>query len=145
MIRQLLYTSVAAPDFRPEMLTNILDAAHRYNGRDGITGLLCYLQGGFLQVLEGPPQAVEVTFEKVARDSRHMAVTRLLDREVAARAFPGWRMGFRELALKDGRAFELGREALREAVPPAAGEELLALFIRFYEVHAGADGAAPAP
>lgn len=139
MLRQLLYISAAAPEFREADLADILNASRRNNDTAGVTGLLCYMRGGFVQVLEGPWHAVQTTYDRVAEDRRHVVPMVLLDREVAARSFGQWRMGYRRLCHAEGpagqRAFELSRAALAMAMPQDGAGELLALFETFYDAH----------
>jgi len=56
----------------------------------------------FLQVLEGPSGAVENTFERIRRDTRHRAQVMLSRRTVGRREFGDWSMAFR-----DGHAGEV--------------------------------------
>lgn len=73
----------------------ILLASRRNNDRDGITGLL-YTDGRrFLQVLEGPQEAVERTFARIEADPRHCAVVILSRRTIDAREFGDWAMAHR--------------------------------------------------
>ncbi|MBC7924070.1 MAG: BLUF domain-containing protein [Bryobacteraceae bacterium] len=73
-------------------LKNILASSRVNNGRVGITGALLYNSGSFAQVLEGPLQAVEQTFERIQCDSRHSEVTVIQSGPVSARQFPEWSM-----------------------------------------------------
>lgn len=52
-----------------------------------------YTDDSLLQVLEGPPDAVEHVYGRVRRDSRHAGIMPLLDVQAGARAFPDWSMG----------------------------------------------------
>ncbi|MCX4198446.1 BLUF domain-containing protein [Methylobacterium organophilum] len=46
----------------------ILDASRRNNAALDVTGALMFNAGAFAQVLEGPRQGVEATFERIQRD-----------------------------------------------------------------------------
>ena len=46
------------------------------------------------QVLEGPREAVERTFERIQRDRRHADVNALEFAPVGRRGFPSWSMAF---------------------------------------------------
>src|SRR5437870_652135 len=81
---------------RPDLL-RLLEKAHRNNTRDGITGLLLYKDGNFMQALEGPEETVLRTFARISRDPRHHGVMTLLDGPLTERQFPSWSMGFRNL------------------------------------------------
>ena len=73
----------------------ILLASRRNNDRDCITGLL-YADGRrFLQVLEGPQDAVERAFARISADPRHCAIVVLSRRAVEAREFGDWAMAHR--------------------------------------------------
>lgn len=48
----------------------------------------------FTQVLEGPIDAVEETFERVQFDRRHVDVRTIFHRPIITRAFGEWRMAF---------------------------------------------------
>ena len=50
--------------------------------------------GCFAQVLEGPRDAVEETFEIIQQDERHGDVSLLAFQPVEHRAFESWSMGF---------------------------------------------------
>jgi hypothetical protein len=93
-LARLVYASVAPAPASSRDLMDILEVARFRNRKAGITGLLCYANQRFLQVLEGPPEAVCETFYRLLRDSRHSEI-RLLDfRHTAGRLFDDWTMGF---------------------------------------------------
>lgn len=72
----------------------ILDASQRNNQTVGVTGALMFNAGAFAQVLEGPRQGVEATFERIQRDLRHSDVTVLQCGPAASRGFTNWSMAF---------------------------------------------------
>lgn len=74
------------------MLHGILSDARRRNARDEITGTLICRSDLYLQLLEGPAPAVEAAFLRIGRDDRHLEVTPLVQRPVAARLFAAWAM-----------------------------------------------------
>jgi len=80
--------------FSDPELTELLAVARAKNGRLGVTGMLLYHQGSFLQALEGDPHVVENLYAHIGKDKRHHRVVALLRREVAARFFDQWEMGF---------------------------------------------------
>ena len=91
-VHHVLYRSQATVPLRDEQLTDILGEAQAYNQAHDITGLLCYGDGFFIQVLEGTPQAVQTLYAKIRRDARHRHVVTLRDGPSAMRFFPDWRM-----------------------------------------------------
>lgn len=75
-------------------LRAIVATARWRNKDDNITGALFFADGGFAQVLEGPRELVERTFERIAADHRHADVTVLSFTPAHQRSFPDWPMGF---------------------------------------------------
>jgi hypothetical protein len=75
-------------------MNQILAASRRNNGSVGLTGALMFSAGYFGQVLEGPQEAIEATFERIQQDRRHGDVNLLEFKEVANRSFGDWSMAF---------------------------------------------------
>ncbi len=72
----------------------ILEVSQRNNVKIGVTGALMFNAGSFAQVLEGPRDGVEATFERIQRDLRHSDVTVLQCVPVESRGFENWSMAF---------------------------------------------------
>lgn len=96
-MRYLVYVSSASPLFTRAELLHLLETSRRNNVRDGITGMLLYKDGNFMQAIEGEAHAVETLHAKIHRDPRHRGLTTLLKGPLSTRAFPGWSMAFRDL------------------------------------------------
>ncbi len=90
-LTQLIYASRPF-GFDEAMLNGILMEARRNNPRDSITGALICRADLYLQLLEGPPAAVEAAFDRIARDNRHLEVRRCFSTPVTERLFPDWAM-----------------------------------------------------
>lgn len=88
---QLVYASRPF-GFDQAVLSAILMDARRANARDDITGALIARHDLYLQLLEGPRDKVEAAYQRIRRDDRHVEVTRLVERPVETRLFPGWAM-----------------------------------------------------
>jgi len=88
----LVYVSRETSPMRPLELHALLDQARRNNLRLGITGLLVYKAGHFLQVLEGAQEDVESLMGRIRADLRHKDVTILLRDGGADRRFGDWSM-----------------------------------------------------
>ena len=93
----LIYASSSSRLFSDQELVQLLTQSHETNTRLGITGMLLYKDGNFMQVLEGPEEAVRERYAVITRDPRHHGVIRLLQETIPARQFPTWSMGFRNL------------------------------------------------
>lgn len=111
----IAYVSSATHELTPDELGEILKVSRERNARDGLTGLLLYHDGNFIQVLEGPEAPVRAAVSRIQRDPRHNQFTVLLDQPIGVRAFAGWSMGFRHvdsISPEDGElyaAFQAGR------------------------------------
>jgi hypothetical protein len=136
---QLMYASTAAWTMDRGDLNDILDVSRANNRRLGVTGLLLHLDHGFLQVLEGPKDAVLAVFDQIDRDHRHIGVRILIQQEVPERLFGEWSMGFdrwTEGAPRTANVFETIREAIEQTIPPEKAVALAAMLRNFYKVHA---------
>lgn len=102
---QVIYVSSTAGELHADELQSLLLHSRRNNARDGITGMLLYAEGSILQVLEGPADAVDRTYEKIERDDRHRGLIRLVRREISEREFGDWSM-----ALARPNRYDLGAE-----------------------------------
>ncbi|NBC49469.1 MAG: hypothetical protein GVY22_16145 [Gammaproteobacteria bacterium] len=94
---QLCYASTATRDFTRNDLLKLLSAARAYNAEQGITGLLLYQDGHFLQVLEGEMDKVRALFKRICEDDRHTKVALLFEELVSQPQYPDWSMGFQAL------------------------------------------------
>jgi hypothetical protein len=136
-LHQLVYVSSATKPFPQDELLALLAQSRRRNTESGVTGMLLYRDGNFMQVLEGPRAAVLATHERIVGDSRHRGLITLRNTPVAARSFPDWSMAFRNLELSASPDLPGYSDFLNQAwsLPAAAGEadaarKLLAVFRR---------------
>jgi hypothetical protein len=90
----LVYSSTATVDFTDADLMALLVASRNNNDFDGITGVLAFRDGRFLQLLEGPMNAVRDRMRIIEHDPRHTQVTVLMEEVTQTRQFPDWTMGF---------------------------------------------------
>ena len=58
-LMHLIYSSAATQVFTPEDLAALLALARKKNASLAVTGMLLHIDGSFLQVLEGEPEAVD--------------------------------------------------------------------------------------
>lgn len=93
----LIYTSYAYREFLERDLFELLDKSRTDNKKMGITGMLLYLEGKFIQVLEGSEEAVKKIYHKISLDDRHHRVTTIIEGESPERLFKDWLMGFKKL------------------------------------------------
>jgi hypothetical protein len=132
MLVRLLYASRAV-DTSPAAIEAILTQSRQHNPGSGITGILCYGGGVFLQAIEGGRSAVNELYGHIQRDPRHKSVELLHYEEIAERRFGGWTMGQVNLSkinhsilLKYSEKPELDPYAVSGKVSFALLEELMA-------------------
>ena len=92
MLVRLLYASRAV-DPSPAVVNSILQSARAHNQASGITGILAYGGGIFMQAIEGGRQPISDLYGTIQRDARHKDVVLLHYEEVLERRFGGWTMG----------------------------------------------------
>lgn len=139
-MRQLVYISNTRIDFPESELDSILAVSRRNNSARGITGLLLYLGGAFLQVLEGADQDVDAIYARIRSDTRHWETTMLLDQDMP-RAFDGWSMGYQKLdAGEADDVFRISREAVDSRMNSNAAIALMTILKTFYRVQEGNRG-----
>ena len=94
MLCHLIYVSAASSTMTPADLEDILRASRRNNEANGLTGLLLFKDGRFIQLLEGDETDVDATFARVKEDPRHRSVEVIRHEYVMSRSFADWSMGF---------------------------------------------------
>ena len=82
MLVRLMYASRAANSVNQNELVAILKKSKANNAEVGVTGVLCFSSGIFLQVLEGGRLQVSALYNKIATDPRHHDVGRSLVRSL---------------------------------------------------------------
>ena len=93
MLVRLLYASRAVEPHNTEATDAILAQSRTHNPASGITGILCYGGGIFLQAIEGGRMSVSELYGHIQRDARHKDVVLLHYEEISERRFGGWTMG----------------------------------------------------
>ena len=91
---EIVYTSAARRMMDPQELGQILAVARRNNQRLGVTGILLYEHGSFIQVLEGDEPVVRELLQTIERDERHYRLQVRDERAISERNFASWSMGF---------------------------------------------------
>ncbi|MCU0919418.1 MAG: BLUF domain-containing protein [Burkholderiaceae bacterium] len=94
MTYQIIYSSKSATPMQMDELEELLEHARTSNAEKGITGALVYVDGVFLQVLEGELDTVRELMEKISKDYRHETVTVLKEGATPAASFSDWEMAY---------------------------------------------------
>lgn len=116
---QLIYVSSASHLLSQEELLSILESSVRHNKPQEVTGMLLYAGGSFMQVLEGPEEAVQETMRRIRADARHKDVSVLYYDPVEKRDFDTWSMGFYALTALDATNWPDYAPLFRDGFDPA--------------------------
>ncbi len=90
----IAYVSAASWNLLEEQVEHIVAESRRLNAANGITGVLLYCDGNFMQYLEGEEEVVRATFERIRASDSHYQVNELMNQPIAAREFTDWSLGF---------------------------------------------------
>jgi hypothetical protein len=113
---QLMYRSRQAYEMKAADMVKLLFDARAFNRDNGITGLLLYHGGRFMQLLEGEQRQVQRLYRKISEDARHRDVMIEVDVPADRRLFPDWQMGYAEVPEMDGFPALAGAESERDAM-----------------------------
>ena len=98
---QISYISSATDPMSTQELLDLLRQSRENNAESGITGMLLYGNGTFLQVLEGDESVVESLLDKIRKDPRHTDLKLLHRKTIQKRQYSDWSMGFKRLSTKE--------------------------------------------
>jgi hypothetical protein len=135
----LVYTSRSTQSPSDDDLHEIQALSRRNNERNGLTGMLLYRQGRFIQALEGPEQALRDRMAVIAADPRHTAVRTLIEERAGRRRFPHWAMEYRPLKpamVNTVPGYEVVFTELDREVDPATAPLPLEALLRWYQARA---------
>jgi Sensors of blue-light using FAD len=131
----LVYVSAAVTWFSPSELRALLDSSRASNERAGITGMLLYKDGNFMQALEGEEAAVCGLKARIELDRRHQGMVTICSGHAEDRQFAQWSMAFVDLDAMAGeppagysRFMDLPLTDPSFAQAPSRCHELLNLF-----------------
>ncbi len=129
----IVYVSTAIASLSEAALLRLLRHARHTNQQAGITGVLMYGGGQFLQVLEGCPAAVRRLYARIEADPRHSHLEKLADGPLPRREFTDWHMSFAPLPAGyfDGIPGYLTPPQLVIAVAGTSVQPLLCEFLEY--------------
>lgn len=93
-MQRIIYLSSAENYLSEQEISSLLKKSRLNNLQRNITGMLLYIDGNFLQVLEGKKQEVIDLYEKIIKDSKHKGLICVFNNQIEKRQFPDWSMGF---------------------------------------------------
>jgi len=131
-LHQIMYISSVTGAVSPTQCADIARASAVRNQAEGVTGLLLFNSRRFLQVLEGPKEAVERIYGRIAKDGRHGAIVKLREASIDTREFGQWGMAYDDPA----RPSDILKDKV-SALLDRAGPSTRAHFIGSAEMHRG--------
>jgi hypothetical protein len=91
-LNSIIYRSRCTSVADLNLVNSILESSTRNNAANGVTGVLIATKTDFLQVLEGEFEAVNATFERISRDTRHTRIQLISFTEIEERRLGEWAM-----------------------------------------------------
>lgn len=91
---QVSYVSRSSEPMTAQQLLALLLQCRENNAKTGITGMLLYGNGTFLQVIEGEDVAIDGLVAQILLDPRHAEVQMLSRKSIDSRYYADWSMGF---------------------------------------------------
>jgi hypothetical protein len=131
---QMLYVSGASTQMTDAGIEEILTVSRRNNLRDGVTGMLLWADGVFIQILEGEPETVRRLYRRIQTDDRHRNLMLVLEQAADRRLFTQWSMGFKQLDAErasDKKLFQISRSALADRIAGDDGGLFLETVLAF--------------
>jgi hypothetical protein len=90
----IAYVSAASWNLLDEQVERIVSESRRLNALNGVTGVLLYCDGNFMQCIEGEEGAVVETFGRIRASTSHYQINELMNQPIVEREFGDWAMGF---------------------------------------------------
>jgi len=117
-IEQLVYISRSSqPLTSPLDVADILEQASRNNPFLDLTGVLTWSGDTFVQLLEGPSEALDVIMARLLFDPRHSDIDILARELVFERTFPEWSLVFAMFTPRTGVDLTKLLQQERRALP----------------------------
>lgn len=88
----IVYVSKSARPVTADDLRQLLEGARRRNVEEGITGVLLYADGYFMQYLEGAEAALHRVYAVIKAHPLHYGLIDLVRERIEAREFTEWSM-----------------------------------------------------
>jgi hypothetical protein len=93
-IYSIIYTSTASHALSQNELDHLLSTARERNLRESITGVLLYVDGRFMQYLEGPSEGLKVVLEHIQASTLHRDLNMHQMHAIQTREYSAWSMAY---------------------------------------------------
>lgn len=89
-IVHLVYVSAATIEISEDDFNSIIRTLLKIIPSRGITGMILYSEGSFLQLIEGKRHEVDMVYERIREDYRHTNILKIYEESVDRRYFKEW-------------------------------------------------------
>ena len=93
-LQALVYVSSAVTKLTPDQVEYLLMRARNRNAQYGVTGVLLYIGGNFMQYIEGPSTELAVIYDIIKNDPGHTGLIELMHCDIEQRDFCDWAMAY---------------------------------------------------
>lgn len=93
-LESIVYVSSAVKLLSLDEIQNLLARARERNGRYGVTGVLLYIGGNFMQYIEGPADGLDIIYRLIQAHELHSGIIEVSRESISERQFDGWSMAF---------------------------------------------------
>jgi hypothetical protein len=93
----VIYASSAVIRLSQNDLLGLLKDVRRRNEACGLTGMLLYRDGTYLQYLEGQRRDIDKLMNRLRKDPRHKDLRIIREGIIRERLFPDWSMAYKNL------------------------------------------------
>lgn len=126
MFTRIKYVSRFARSLQVSEIEAIVARAQRCNAAIGVSGVLLAFGGVFMQIVEGPTDALDDLLTRIQRDDRHCDMIVLRRERAAGPLFGAWSMRLLELGAAAQRGAQPVVELIDALAHGRAGDEALA-------------------
>ncbi|MDC7998633.1 BLUF domain-containing protein [Gilvibacter sediminis] len=93
-LHTICYVSTAVSTITQNNVHDVFEGIVDNNLSLGITGVLLYSHGNFMQILEGPSDALKPLYDSIKRDPRHHHIIEIMNQPAEERMFENYLTGF---------------------------------------------------
>jgi len=101
MYKRLIYISRAVSSVQLRDVYDIIRVANNRNSSSGLTGGLLFLDGYFIQLLEGAPHSIAERYDRILQDKRHFDIEIRFEETSNELLFPNEWMAVRDISQID--------------------------------------------
>lgn len=128
MTYAILYVSYEVESLSDQTIAEIGEVSSINNERDQISGALLYMEGEFLQILEGEEEILMNTYQRIDADERHKQSNLLFYGPIESRTFKSWNMKYYRVDIEKFR-HRTGLKSFREFFEPSTEDKYLEMGI----------------